>query len=120
MSLFGRLVPVLAIVLALASSAATALVDLYADENCQVLAIGNQNVWDNSCAIWQKHHFKSYNITYPGGKHQKLHPFDYTWCVGWQQAHCIKAVVDNTCHRADFYEGGYSYAMGSCMLCNVF
>jgi len=102
------------------SPAHAALVDLYADENCQVL-IGNKNVWDNSCAVFSKHTpFKSYNITYPGGAHQKLHPFDYFFCLGWQKAHCPRAVVDGKCHNAAFVESGASYAMGSCMLCTVF
>ncbi|KAK4443037.1 hypothetical protein QBC34DRAFT_417801 [Podospora aff. communis PSN243] len=119
MFLFRRLMPLLSLTLGLASSTSAALVDLFSDANCQDLIIAGQNVWDNSCAVWQKHHYRSYNITYPGGKHQKVHPFDYSWCVGWKQEHCIRAKVDHTCHRADFYPQGYSYAMGSNMLCNI-
>ncbi|KAK0648219.1 hypothetical protein B0T16DRAFT_455706 [Cercophora newfieldiana] len=115
-----RPLALLTLFLPLALPTSAALVDLYEDANCQKKIIGDQNVWDNSCAVWKKHKFKSYNITYPGGPHQKLHPFDYSWCVGWQKKHCFRAVVDKTCHRADFHEEGYSYAMGSCMLCSVF
>jgi hypothetical protein len=91
--------------LALANAA---IVDLFADQNCETPA-GSRNVYDDSCAPLGG--FQSFRVTYQGGNGQYLTAYSPNNCNGGQTA-CISAQGDYGCHKAVNSRGG-SNAMSS-------
>lgn len=99
------------------SSLTTAyVVDLFADQNCQVPA-GSRNVWDDTCA--ELGGFQSFRVTHGGGDRQRIRAYSRNACAG-PETFCNSADSQTgICNKAVNSAGG-SNAMGSATwLCNV-